>query len=312
MKFLPMQKRFVVSRNKFLPLNKQGSGEIPEFMKKLNLRKIRWIIRELEKDELSVYQIAKQQGVSERWIRKIPEKYAGVPLYKIKLFSCGRKPKPIPEDEKKQVLDIYEEMPMGATKIELYLKLNGMKHIPHNRLHRILAAAGKVKKIEKKIRRKKWVRYQRHHSNSLWHTDFCEVEGEQIISFIDDASRYVVGGSKFADATTDNALAVLEKAIAKHGKPKQIMTDHGTQFCSDEEKVFRFTEKLKEWNIEHIMAAVKRPQGNGKIERWFGTAKKLYFHFGKDLDKTMACYNRMPHLSLDMTPAQAYEKKRNS
>jgi putative transposase len=285
---------------------------MPEFMKKLNLRKIRWIIREREKGELSAHQIAKLQGISERWVRQIPTKYAEIPLYKIRLLSCGRKPQPIPEKEKETVLKLYEKMPMGATKIELYLRLNGKKHIPHNRIHRILASAGKVQKIDKKIRRKKWVRYQRPHSNSLWHTDFCEVDGEQIISFIDDASRFVVGGSKFADATTDNALLVLEKAIAMHGKPKQVMTDHGAQFCSDEEKIFRFSEKLKEWNIEHIMAAVKRPQSNGKIERWFGTAKKLYFHFGKDLDKTVACYNRMPHLSLDMTPAQAYEKKRNS
>jgi len=281
-------------------------------MKKLNLRKIRWIIREMEKGELSVYRIARLQQVSERWVREIPKKYAGIPLYKIKLLDCGRKPQPIPEKERETVLRIYEKMPMGATKIELYLRLNGKEHIPHNRLHRILAAAGKVKKSEKRIRRKKWVRYERHHSNSLWHTDFCEVEGEQIISFIDDASRFVVGGSKFANATTDNALEVLGKAIARHGKPKQVMTDHGTQFCSDEEKVFRFTEKLKEWDIEHIMAQVKRPQANGKIERWFGTAKKIYQHFGRDLDKTVACYNSMPHLSLNMTPAQAYEKKRSS
>jgi hypothetical protein len=29
------------------------------------------------------------------------------------------------------VLELYEEMPMGATKIEFYLKLDGKRHIPH-------------------------------------------------------------------------------------------------------------------------------------------------------------------------------------
>ena len=266
----------------------------------------------MEKDELSVHQIAKLQGISERWVRRIPTKYAEIPLYKIKLQHCGRKPQPISEKEREAVLKLYDEMPMGATKIELYLRLNGKKHIPHNRIHGILAAAGKAHRLEKKIRRKKWIRYERKHSNSLWHTDYCEVEGKQIISFIDDASRKVVSSGEFDEATTDNALAVLNAGISSHGKPKQVMTDHGTQFCSDEEKVFRFSEALKRMEIEHIMAAVKRPQSNGKIERWFGTAKKIYFHFGKDLQKTVACYNSMPHLSLDMTPAQAYERKRNS
>jgi len=68
-------------------------------MKKLNLRKIRWIIREMKKGELSVYQIAKLQKISQRWVRQLPRKYGGVPLYKIRLFKCGREPKPIPQEE---------------------------------------------------------------------------------------------------------------------------------------------------------------------------------------------------------------------
>jgi transposase InsO family protein len=69
--------------------------------------------------------------------------------------------------------------------------------------------------------------------------------------------------------------------------------------------------KLK--GIEHIMARVKRPQSNGKIERWFGTFKKLYSHFGNDLERAVNCYNGMLHLSLDATPAEVYlEKLRNN
>ena len=296
----------------FLSKKKEERRISKEYMKKLNLRKIKWILKELKKGELSVYQIAKQQKITSRWVRELPRKYADVPLYRLKILKCGRKPQPIPEKERIEVLDLYEQMPMCAVKIELYNKLNGNKHIPHNRLHKILMEAGKVNKIDKKIRRKKWVRYERKHSNSLWHTDYCEVEGMQIISFIDDASRFIVGSGKFVNATTDNALDVLHDAIKKYGKPKQIMTDHGSQFCTDEERTFQFSEKLKEIGIEHIMSRVKRPQSNGKIERWFGTAKRLYFHFERDLEKTVTCYNRMPHLSLDATPAQAYETKKQT
>jgi len=135
-------------------------------MKKLNQRKVRWIIREQDKGEISSYQIAKQQGISSRWAREIPRKYSGVPLYKIKFLRPGRKPKPIPEKERAAVLEIYEKMPMGAVKIELYFKLNRKPHVSHNRIQRILEQAGKTQKIDKKIRRKKWVRYERKHSNS--------------------------------------------------------------------------------------------------------------------------------------------------
>jgi putative transposase len=90
------------------------------------------------------------------------------------------------------------------------------------------------------------------------------------------------------------------------------MTDHGSQFCSDEEKDFKFSETLKKMGVEHIMAKVKRPQSNGKEERWFGTIKKLYHHFGKDIDKAVTCYNSMFHLSLDTCPAEAYQKKKRN
>jgi len=45
----------VLSRNKFLSIRKEELRISQEYMKKLNLRKIRWIIREMKKGELSVY-----------------------------------------------------------------------------------------------------------------------------------------------------------------------------------------------------------------------------------------------------------------
>ena len=279
-------------------------------MKKLNKRKIRWICREIRKGDISLYQIAKQQKISKVHAWRIFQKYNEVknPL----LSKPGRKPKPIPEEEIHMVLKIHKKYPLGAVKIEGYLRECGMKHIPHNKIHRILKLNGKVKMSNTKIRRKKWVRYERRHSNSLWHTDYCEIEGKQLIAYIDDASRYIVGYGMFGEATTENALSVLDNAVQKNGYPKQVMTDHGVQFCSNEEREFRFRNMLKSKGIQHIMARIKRPQSNGKIERWFGTFKKLYHHFNGNVDKAVACYNRMPHLSLDCSPAEAYlNKKRN-
>ena len=71
------------------------------------------------------------------------------------------------------------------------------------------------------------------------------------------------------------------------GNPKQLMTDHGAQFCANEERKYKFSEAVKQKGIQHIMAKVKRPQSNGKIERWFGTIKKLYFHFGRNLERAV-------------------------
>jgi putative transposase len=264
----------------------------------------------MKKGEFSVYHIARQQRVTPRYVRILVKKYGDVPLYKIRVGISGRPPNPIGEGERRMVLELRNRMPLGAVKMEKFHRILGIPRIPHNRIQRILTDAGLTVPIRKKIRRKKWVRYQRYHSNSLWHTDYTETaKGEQIISYIDDASRFIVGYGKFSSATTDNALLVLRNAVRIYGTPKQIMTDHGAQFCVDKDHNYRFTATLREMGIQHIMAAVKRPQGNGKIERWFGTIDRLYRHFESDLDKVVECYNNMPHLSIDTTPALAYEAK---
>ena len=50
----------------------------------------------------------------------------------------------------------------------------------------------------------------------------------------DDASRFVTGYGVFESATGENALKVLDEAIARHGRSASIMTDHGSQFYANE------------------------------------------------------------------------------
>ncbi|OYT56928.1 hypothetical protein B6U70_02965, partial [Euryarchaeota archaeon ex4484_162] len=54
----------------------------------------------------------------------------------------------------------------------------------------------------------------------------------QVIMFEDDASRLITGFGVFSNATANNAVETLDQAIQWYGVPKQVMTDHGTQFTS--------------------------------------------------------------------------------
>jgi putative transposase len=281
-------------------------------MTKLNKRKVRWIVKHFG-EGMSVYQISKIQGITPRHARRTIKRYSDSKLYIVGeeyKRPPGRSFQNIDEKERLLVLNRFENDPNCATVMEKIIEVEDGMHIPHNRIHRILAEAGKVEFVDKKIRRKKWVRYERRHSNSLWHTDFCDINGRYVIAYIDDASRLITGYGIFDAATTDNALLVLKSAIKLFGIPRQIMTDHGTQFCANEEHEYRFREELKQMGIEHIMAKVKRPQSNGKIERFFGTLKRLLKHFNSDLDRAIICYNNRYHLSLDTSPMKAFELKK--
>lgn len=288
-------------------------------MRKLNKRKVRWIIRELKKGELSVYRIAKQQGITPRWARELYKRYRESGNYPYPKLP-GRKAMPIPEEERALVLETKQEHPVGAVSMEKLFESQEI-HIPHNRIYRILKGEGLAKDEPKKQkRRKKWVRYQRRHSNSLWHVDWFEENSEQIVIFEDDASRLVTELGVFSNATAKNAIIALDSAIQKYGTPKQLISDHGTQFisiprdgCSDPAPN-EFQKYLQEHNIKHIKARVKHPQSNGKVERVYQTIFALKKHFGT-WERAVEYYNfERPHMSLEngalRAPYQAFLDKR--
>jgi putative transposase len=285
-------------------------------MRTLNLRKMRWIVREMGKGELSVYNIAKQQGITPQYARRIYQRYKNVPLYKLNgeicLKSCGRKAKPFTKEEIDSVVTVRKHMGFGATNIEKVLLEKGVR-IPHNRIHAILLSQNLAKLEPKKSRRRKWIRYQRRHSNSLWHTDWSEYRGQNIIIYIDDASRLITGYGMFKSATTDNTLKIYDEAVLNWNRPKAVMSDHGAQFCTDENDNFRFRDHLKSTGTKHILARVKHPQSNGKVERAFRTIKKLIVLKG-NLDTAIKFYNEeRPHMSLEnghlRTPLTAFWEK---
>jgi len=233
-------------------------------MRKLNQRKIRWIIREMEKGERSVYRIAKLQNVTPRWVREIYRRYKETGEYPYP-NKPGRKPSLISDEERRIVLEIRKQHPVCAVTLEKILDREGI-HIPHNRIHRTLKEEGLSRNEPKKQKRRKWIRYERRHSNSLWHGDWFEYRGKHIVVFEDDASRLITGFGVFSRATARNAVYVLDNAVDFYGVPKQVMTDHGVQSTSisregcPDPKPNVFQKRLKEYGIKHVKARVKHPQ----------------------------------------------------
>ena len=88
------------------------------------------------------------------------------------------------------------------------------------KINSVLKQEGLAMSEPKKWHRKKWIRYEREHSNSLWHVDRHKIKdprkGLWLIVYEDYSSKYSVD--------------VLKKAISMYGKPEEILSDHGTTF----------------------------------------------------------------------------------
>ncbi len=316
-------------------------------MKKLDESKVKWIMRENRKGT-PCSTIAKNAGISTRWVQKICQRYSDVPIGEISYpVPLGRPKKSLPgRREHSAVLSAVSGECSGAVSLERKIERTTGMHIPHNTIHGILRDADIAEEQPKKSRRRKWVRYERTHSNSMWHTDYKQLPDKRwFICYLDDASRFVTAWGAFPEATTENAIAVLEEAIKRYGKPASIMTDHGSQFYANESAARKrgesaYEKKLVELGIRQILARVKHPQTNGKLERFHGEIQRKLHRFEASsyagavrdaasghvggpfhteppkpaLERFMEWYNyNRAHMSLDWengeTPAQAFMRK---
>lgn len=73
----------------------------------------------------------------------------------------------------------------------------------------------------------------------------------------------------FKEVTTDNVIWLLDKAIHKYAKPREILTDHGSQFWSVRRGESSFEDYCHQKKIKHILGGIGKPTSLGKIERWF-------------------------------------------
>ncbi len=139
---------------------------------------------------------------------------------------------------------------------------------------------------------------------------------------------------------------MLSGAIKNHGKPASILTDRGTRFYATESEAkrkgaSRFEQRLVELGIRHMLARVRHPQTNGKLERLHGEMQRKLRRFeaassaktkrgasedshvggpfcvapARDpVERFMEWYNHdWPHMSIDWdnleTPARAFKRK---
>ena len=287
-------------------------------MTKLNDMKIRWIIHEKLRGR-RVSELALIQGITPRRVKQLCQVYrltGAIPT----LRRTGRPKKdPIALRDVDLILKIYDELRVNALTLESVLRRRYGLDMPHNRIHAILKEYGRALPESAKQRRRKWVRYEREHSMSLWHTDWVQLrDGRWWIAYMDDASRLIVGHGAFWEETAENALQVLKRAIAKYGKPREILTDHGPQFYANEgerkEKgTSQFEGYLADQGIRHILARVNHPQTNGKLERFYGVYDQKRHQFSS-LEEYVHWHNEIkPHLSLNIeeleTPIQAFHRK---
>ncbi|MDO9538121.1 MAG: hypothetical protein Q7J68_07365 [Thermoplasmata archaeon] len=289
-------------------------------MVKLTNKKIKWMVDEVVKKSEDTGIVASIQGVSQRRVQQLVKFYNEQGRYPV--LDMKRRPRTSLTEEQKEIVEkAYGECYLGARLLRHHIRKHYGQNIPQNKIHQHLLSAKLANPDPKKQKKRKRCRYERKHSLSLAHADWLEHGELQVIAYEDDASRNILALGEFTNATTDNAIEVLNEAMAvateHNGVIFAINTDRGSQFYANagEKKkkgISRFEQYLMDQNIRHIPSKRNNPQTNGKIERWF----QEYIKHRQKFDTArqfMDWYNNRIHGSLRLdwgeTPSEAFIRK---
>ena len=186
--------------------------------------------------------------------------------------------------------------------------------------------------IEPQGRRRKraFKRWERERPMQLWQMDLVEVRlaggaKAEVLTGVDDHSRYCVSAAVLARATGRAVCRALVAALRRYGVPEELLTDNGKQFTGRFGKPrpaeVLFERILRENGITQRLTAVRSPTTTGKVERFHKTLEKeLLDSVGplpsvevaqQVIDAWVDDYNhRRPHQALDgQTPAERFHRK---
>ena len=171
-------------------------------------------------------------------------------------------------------------------------------------------------------------RFQRKERGDLWHSDikygpFLRINGVKkqiyLVSFLDDATRYVVHGEFYASLDQTVVEDCFRKAVLKEGLPRRVYFDNGKQY-----RTKWMDRACAILGIKLLYAKPYSPESTGKIERFNRTVDSFVDEVALKRCKTLEdynkyfnvwlaeCYHHRGHGGLDgVSPETAYKSSKS-
>jgi transposase InsO family protein len=201
--------------------------------------------------------------------------------------------------------------------------------VSRSTIARTLTRAGLITPEPKKRPRSSYVRFQAAMPNETWQSDFthyplADGTGTEIISWLDDCTRYALHVTAHHRVTGPIVLATFRETLATHGIPASTLTDNGmvytVRLAGGRGGRNTFEHELRRLHIIQKNSRPAHPTTCGKVERFQQTMKK-WLRAQPDQPTTVAElqallgafveeYNHhRPHRSLPQraTPAALYD-----
>ena len=287
-------------------------------------------------------EVARTYGVSQGWISRLMKLYEaeGKEAFEPRSRVPKTSPTATPEATVELVLELRKKLTeagldAGADTIDWHLQHHHQITLARATINRILVRAGQVSPDPSKRPKSSYIRFEAEQPNETWQSDFTHYrlthpDGRpgtdvEIITWLDDHSRYALHVSAHARVTAPIVLTTFTQAADLHGYPASTLTDNGMVYTvrlagrGRQGGKNSFEAELSRRHIVQKNSRPNHPTTCGKAERFQQTMKKwlraqpvqpsTLAELQALLDLFTDEYNhRRPHRSLPhrATPATAY------
>jgi len=307
------------------------------------MSKARLVITALFVDHQTPAEVAARYGVHRAWVYKLKARYEAEGEAAFEPRS--RRPKTSPAALAPEVVDLIVRvrkqladagLDAGPETIAWHLEHHHRHRVSRSTISRHLTAAGLVTPEPKKRPKSSYIRFQASLPNETWQSDFTHYrlthpDGRpgpdvEIISWLDDCTRYALQVSAHTRITTPIVVKTFRETLTRHGIPASTLTDNGMVYTvrlaghGHQGGKNSFEAELTRRHITQKNSRPGHPTTCGKAERFQQTLKKwlraqptqpsTIAELNALIETLTAEYNhRRPHRSLPhrATPATLYD-----
>jgi transposase InsO family protein len=280
-------------------------------------------------------EVARAYGVSQGWISRLLARYRveGEAAYQPRSRRPTRSPTAIPSATVELIIRLRKELieaglDAGPDTICWHLAHHHAITVSAATVARYLTRAGLVVPTPRKRPRSSYLRFAADLPNECWQSDFthyplADGTGAEILSWLDDCSRYALSVTAHRRVTGPIVLASFRETAAEQGIPASTLTDNAmvytTRYSGGKGGRNAFEAELRRLGVIQKNSRPNHPTTCGKVERFQQTLKKWLAtqpdqpatigQLQTLLDTFADAYNqRRPHRSLShrATPAGVY------
>lgn len=234
-------------------------------------------------------EVAAVYGVSKGWVSKLLARYRAEGEAAFEPRS--RRPKTSPQALDPATVELIvrlrkqlaeQGMDAGADTISWHLQHHHDIAVSRATVARHLASHGLVAPEPKKRPRSSYTRFAAQMPNECWQADFTHYRltglggrpgaDTEVLSWIDDHSRFALSVTAHAAVTGPIVLATFRQAVATHGIPASTLTDNGmvftTRYSGGKGGRNHLETELRHLGVRQKNGHPNHPQTQGKIERF--------------------------------------------